>query len=429
MNLTRNTLRNKSFYIITNTTTFAKNSENYKRCKNIIVSFCKGKFIENNQYNQADFIIRPASSPCCTEDFQEHYEIKNDHQINYISDVALIMLFGFWDKLSYNRQIDTLICYLRDKPEFLTTKKSLNKNLQLFARKSTNYLLHISKYTHKGNFLLEYALEHDDVKLFESMMIYFNLSIDNIDIAITRCNTAPKILNFLNTQKNFLYSEAKKIAITPADNITLDDWRKLFTLSIQNGKVILKAYQGNLSNIDIPDTIDGKKVVLSDSVFNTKNSKQLNSIYIGKNVEVSDKTFIRCKWLKDTNGFLIINDCLYGCWINKLTNSIIIPSGIKHIHSYVFSPIYFCGPVYNPAHKKRIYEIDRITLPEGVISIGKHAFFVGIDEIVIPKSVTTIHKEAFETDGIEKMHTTIISPKNSYAIQYAKSNGIKYKGI
>lgn len=68
--------------------------------------------------------------------------------------------------------------------------------------------------------------------------------------------------------------------------------------------------------------------------------------------------------------------------------------------------------------------LTSITIPNGVTSIGLCAFFwcESLPSITIPGGVTSIGAAAFEAcDNI-----VISAPRDSYAIEYAKENGIKY---
>lgn len=69
-------------------------------------------------------------------------------------------------------------------------------------------------------------------------------------------------------------------------------------------------------------------------------------------------------------------------------------------------------------------EITSVTLPTGLTSIGWFAFSgcVALKQLTVPESVTQIDYGAFENCSKE---LTVVTPKDSYADQYAKSYGIK----
>lgn len=71
--------------------------------------------------------------------------------------------------------------------------------------------------------------------------------------------------------------------------------------------------------------------------------------------------------------------------------------------------------------------LKSITIPDSVIIIGDKAFAgcTALESVTIPKSVTSIGDSAFDDCDI----LTICAPSGSYAIVYAKDNGIKCKEI
>lgn len=411
MKLTRDDFKSKKFFLQTNDSTFADNSTNHKLCKNIIASFCKGERISFAEKEQADFVIYPSSSPCCVSDFEERYEQQENQRICYISEVAFILVYQCWERMSQEKQFDTLICYLRDKPDFLTKDKTTGKLLKAAAKSETSDLLYISKWTNNGNRVLECALANDDIELFKGILEYQPLTVNNIDKVAARCQSATNITNYIKDQKARLFSEIDSISKIPVESRTMDEWKKLFKLVRRNGKIALTGYIGIDDSVIIPETIDGKPVVLCDSVFNTKNGKRLTKIEIAEGVEVSDKALVRNKVLKDENGFLIQNDTLYGCWIPE-KNSVTIPDGVKHIHYGVFSDWYFNGPVHfskiglpiNPAAS----HLQKVVIPPGLKTIGTFAFSgCGIRKIELPNSVTKVGVEAFY--GCSRLRSATLS--------------------
>ena len=119
---------------------------------------------------------------------------------------------------------------------------------------------------------------------------------------------------------------------------------------------------------------------------------------------VDNKAFYGCYKLGDSDGFLIINNVLYG-YYGKSTK-ITIPEGATVIGEDSF---------YN-----RI--MDNVTVPEGVISIGRYAFQnANIGSVTLPQSVTSIGERAFGWGS-----TSLVVKAGSYAEQYAKENNIPF---
>lgn len=71
--------------------------------------------------------------------------------------------------------------------------------------------------------------------------------------------------------------------------------------------------------------------------------------------------------------------------------------------------------------------LKSISIPNNVTKLGKEAFSGcnNLSIVIIPASVNEIGMSAFE----DCTNLTIHAPKGSYAIEYAKKNGIKYVEI
>lgn len=87
-----------------------------------------------------------------------------------------------------------------------------------------------------------------------------------------------------------------------------------------------------------------------------------------------------------------------------------------------------------PAEEFRYFDkLKEVTIKEGLKTIGKQAFYScgNLNKIIIPASVTSIGKECLATGyywigGKPVVNAKIYAPKGSYAIKYAKKNGIAY---
>jgi hypothetical protein len=73
-------------------------------------------------------------------------------------------------------------------------------------------------------------------------------------------------------------------------------------------------------------------------------------------------------------------------------------------------------------------DLRSVTISQGVVRIGTKAFYdcYNLSSVIIPDSVTEIGENAF--DSSDRL-TVIISSEDSYAAQYAKTNGIKWMSI
>lgn len=113
----------------------------------------------------------------------------------------------------------------------------------------------------------------------------------------------------------------------------------------------------------------------------------------------------------------------------------IIPDGVTSIDDFAFMHCISLKSITIPNSVTRIGEeafyecisLESITIPDGVTSIGDRTFLCcyKLKSIKIPDSVTSMGCNVF--DGCANV--TICAPAGSYAIEYAKDNGIKFKEI
>ncbi len=106
--------------------------------------------------------------------------------------------------------------------------------------------------------------------------------------------------------------------------------------------------------------------------------------------------------------------------IANQTKKIVVKSGITGIDEEVF---------------RNFNNLEEVVLENGIKSIGEKAFYSceKLRKITIPASVTQIGKDFLWTgytwvgSSGHVVYAAIYAPKDSYAIQYAKKNGIQYK--
>ena len=162
-----------------------------------------------------------------------------------------------------------------------------------------------------------------------------------------------------------------------------DYWYSL----LEDGTVEIARYYGNAEKLTIPDTLGGKKVTSIGS-----------------------------------GAFL---------WCDSLT-SVIIPDSVTTIGNWAFSE---CNSLTNVTISDSVSTIGystfsncsaltSITIPDSVITIGDSAFYEcdSLTSITIPDSVATIGYHSF--DNCPNLTLTVY--RNSYALEYAKTNNIPY---
>lgn len=120
-------------------------------------------------------------------------------------------------------------------------------------------------------------------------------------------------------------------------------------------------------------------------------------------------------WTMNSNGVLTISGYGYiddnSGWEDETSNinTVIINEGITDIDQYIFSD---CT------------NLTEVTLPNSLKTIGRYSFnnCSKLQKIIIPDSVTSIHKYSFKNCN----DLVICCNENSYAQEYAKTNGIQY---
>ena len=178
-------------------------------------------------------------------------------------------------------------------------------------------------------------------------------------------------------------------------------------IAFYDGTVKITGYSGNDEIINIPSTINDKKVTsIGDFAFS--DCESLTSVTIPDSVtSIGNQAFDGCSCLTSItipNSVTSIGDGVFhGC--SGLT-SITIPNGVTSIGNSAF---YNCK------------SLTSITIPDSVTSIGDYAFSdcSGLTSITIPDSVTSIGNCAFYSCSSLKNITVSSNNKN-----YTSEDGV-----
>ena len=238
---------------------------------------------------------------------------------------------------------------------------------------------------------------------------------------------------------------------------------------LDDGTVEITGWYGSETTLEIPSTLDGKKVTrIEDRAFPWCDS--LTAVTIPDSVsEMGANPFIYCAKLTSINVspthpyFATIDGVLYEKATKKLVcypyaftaTEFAIPQGIAVIGDEAFSWCSSLTTVTIPDSVTTIgnsafhscYSLTAVTIPNGVTTIGNSAFawcssltavtipdsvtsigdyaFIGcksLTAVTIPDSVTSIGDQAFSSCD----NLTLTVPHDSYAEAYCKENGLRY---
>ena len=215
--------------------------------------------------------------------------------------------------------------------------------------------------------------------------------------AFTRCSS----LTSINIPSN----------VTTIENFTFYDCNNLKSINIPSSVTSIgeAAFSScsSLTSINIPSSVTS----IGESAFSSCSS--LTSINIPNSVTtIDDFAFADCSSLTKIDipkgvkiiGGGVFNDC-------SNLKSINIPSSVTSIGDYAFI---------------RCSSLTSVNIPSSVTSIGNGTFYdcSSLTSIAIPDSVTSIANDAFS--GCPSNLVIKCTP-GSYAVSYAKINGIKFQ--
>ena len=195
-----------------------------------------------------------------------------------------------------------------------------------------------------------------------------------------------------------------------------DEERKTFTSGdyeyalLDDGTVEIAGYKGSADLLAIPAELDGKAVTsIGDYAFLFCGS--LTSVSIPDSVtSIGDSAFSFCDSLTSVSipdSVTFIGDSAFS-FCGSLT-SVSIPDSVTSIGDYAFDS---CK------------SLTSVSIPDSVTSIGVSAFLAcsSLTTVSIPDSVKSIGDYAFAG----RSNLTLTVPRNSYALEYAKTNNIPY---
>ena len=168
---------------------------------------------------------------------------------------------------------------------------------------------------------------------------------------------------------------------------------------LADGTVKITKYNGKAETLEVPGELGGKTVTgIGDYAFS--DCVRLRSVSLPDSVtSIGQMAFFSCRYLTSVTlpeGLKTIGDSAFnGC---EMLTSVVIPYGVTDIGGYAFAG---CKA------------LTSVTVPGSIKNIGKYAFAVlQLENHLLPTY----------PDGL-----TVTVPQYSYAEEYCRENGLKYK--
>ncbi len=180
---------------------------------------------------------------------------------------------------------------------------------------------------------------------------------------------------------------------------------ELFDYVIHGNEATLTKYKGDSTIVDIPENIDGYKVVSLGSTFQSNTA--ITEVTIPSSItEIPSRAFENCTSLSkvsmDDSVITLKSRAFYGCTSLKTVN---LSESITSIESSAFYNCTSIEQIILPQSLKLIGEkafyncgkLTDVVFPARIESIGNNAFekCVSIEALVVPISVVTLGSSAF----------------------------------
>lgn len=207
----------------------------------------------------------------------------------------------------------------------------------------------------------------------------------------------PYRARWLNNDKSAdeLFSQIEAQLVNSINENKTGNEIEQFDYDIELGGIVLTKYNGNQTNLRIPDAIDGIKVYkLGPDLF--RNCTELENVTLPQKLKViGDRAFLRTglTHINLPNGLEVIGKLAFS---NTYIDDITMPNTLKFIGWRAF-----CFDLMAK------HGLKRIKLNEGIETIEAEAFMnTELSEIVFPKSLQTISKSVCK--NCTKLKTAVI---------------------
>ena len=179
-----------------------------------------------------------------------------------------------------------------------------------------------------------------------------------------------------------------------------------YSQRVDDGSITITGYSGTETDIVIPDSINGYRVIAIDDVAFWGNNSLINIIIPDSVTKIGDNAFTECNGLVSIaipDSVTSIGEAAFsGC---RNLRSVTIPDSVTSIGEKAFYECESLVGIIIPDSVTTINDesfsyctsLENITIPESVTTIGKNAFSCceSLVSITIPNGVTTIDDSAF----------------------------------
>ena len=387
----------------------------FEKCNNAIF-ICPGEV--KYKLKETQFVHFKGSTPRC------RFYLPNVKVASIPKSMRLGAILGFCDMFNDEVPEKTVEDYCKYlKKERNTYYPFLTGQEKVFIRFNTdkNHYEYLSFEGIDSEKMLHFFIDHKLIPLEDITTLLDTINVDSLKAALLEYSNS-----FNNSEKNKV-ERKKEIEFEKSIGIrqlTLADYKKIYTLIENNGSYEIKKYKGSDSEVSIPEII-GKKAVTRIGSDAFRRCKTLRKViipstvdYIGTNafadnrylkeivllneqyVEIrsfsSDTPFDKTAYIKDTknytDGVLYVGNHAVIATDEKINNNVKIREGTIDIADECF---YQCKNLFS------------VSLPDSITYIGNRAFAScsNLKEINLPDRVIKIGNGSFAyCKAIESIH-------------------------
>ena len=289
---------------------------------------------------------------------------------------------------------------------------------------------------------LELIYEADDAAAMESFLtVGKKPDLDTVEAYVESAYGKDAITAFLLAYKanNFLQDDIQMRSVEKTEKtlglkeMSIADWRKIYTFKTENGIARISAYKGTDTDVTVPAKIGKYDVTLEDKVF--YENKSVERVHILPEIEeLGTSFFYNCPNLKEVilPGTLknIGNFAIQSCPSLKsivlpsgvteigegafahcsALSSVVLPKGIDQIGEYAFAYCRELTDIAVPATAKMgsmaFYRCDRLADSDGFVIVNGTLFHYinHIKDVCVPNGVKIVDQGAIDSWSIETVH-------------------------